>query len=270
MRNRKRIELIFVIILLMSPFLTGGIVSVNPATDEEEIIFIPAAKERNMGRQINEKVLKTFKLPVDPLMQERIRGIGEKLSSGADRNDIVYRFTVLKGEKKDTYNAFAAPGGYVYIFSDLVEVLDTDDEIAGVLAHEMAHVEAKHSIKRLQGSLGVTALMLLGSQLKTEDNSAVYLGSAVNQLMAEYSRQDERQADELSVKYMERTGYDPMGAIGALEKLRGLRKEGKRMKYFFNKSHPYLSERIAGLEKDINGQMNFNSYINLVQDKDAM
>lgn len=254
---------------MTTPFLQGGMLSVNPATDEEELVLIPADKEKSMGRSVDEKVNKHFKLPVDPLMQERIDKIGEKLAAGTDRRDIVYRFRVLKDEKEDSYNAFAAPGGYVYIFSDLVEVLEDDDKIAGVLAHEMAHIEARHSIKRLQGSLGVAALILLGSQMNTGEGSAAALGPAIGQLMAAYSRQDEEQADELSVKYMERAGYDPEGTVGSLEKLKELRKKGKRMKYSFNKSHPYISERIAYLEKLIRGQADFDSYINTAS-KDNM
>ena len=267
MKKKQEIKF-FLSILLLVPFLTGGIISVNPATDEEEIIFIPAAKERNMGRNINEKVHEHFDLPVDPLMQERIANIGKKIASETDRRDIVYRFTVLKGKKEDNYNAFAAPGGYVYIFSDLVEELKDEEKIAGVLAHEMAHVEAKHSIKRLQGSLGVVALMLLGTQMKKGEGSAVSLNSAINQLMAAYSRKDERQADELSVKYMERAGYDPGGTIGALKTLKKLRKKATRMKYFFNKGHPYISERIAHLKTIIKGYTDFESYINIVSDRD--
>ena len=110
-------------VLLYVPFLMGGIMTINPATEEEELVFVPAAKERNMGRKIHKKVLKHFDEPVDPLVQERVSRIGKKLALGTDRKDIVYRFTVLDHEKDDFYNAFAAPGGYIYIFTDMVEVL---------------------------------------------------------------------------------------------------------------------------------------------------
>ena len=248
--------------------------TVNPATDEEEMIFIPAAKERSMGRIINEKVCKHYDMPVDPLMQERIEKIGEKVASGTDRRDIVYRFRVLKGKegekrKEKNYNAFAVPGGYIYVFSDLVEELKDEKKIAGVLAHEMSHVEAKHSVKRMQGNIGVTLLMLLGTQMQVEQTN-VSLGAAIGHLMAAYSRQDEKQADELSVKYMKRAGYDPGGTIGALETLRELRSKAPRMKYFFGKSHPYVSERIAHLKGVVAGGTSFESYINLVNDEDEM
>ena len=133
----------------------------------------------------------------------------------------------------------------------------------------MSHIEAKHSVKRMQGSIGVTLLMLLTTQMKTE-NTNVSLGAAIGQLMAAYSRKDEKQADKLSIKYMERAGYDPSGTIGALEKLKELRRKAPRMKYFFNKSHPYISERIAYLKGIIMGGTDFDSYINLASDEEEI
>ncbi len=263
-------KMVFFMCLLMVPFSLGGIMSVNPATDEEELIFIPPEKERNMGRSIDEKIKKKFDLPVDPLMQERVENIGERIASQSDRRDMVYRFTVLKDEKEDNYNAFAVPGGYIYIFSDLVEALEKDDDLAGVLAHEMGHIEAKHSVKRLQGSLGVTALMLLGTQIKAERGTYVELGKAINELMAAYSRHDEQQADELALRYLELAGFDKNGAIGSLEVLKELRKKAPRMRYAVYKSHPYVSERIAHLKSIVGGRTDFDSYINIVSDDDEL
>jgi len=245
----------------------SGLVSCNPATDKEEVIFVPRKKEVQMGRNIDEQVRKRFDIPVDPLIQERIEKIGEKLAAGTDRKDIVYYFRVLAHKKDDYYNAFAAPGGYIYIFEDLVEAMKEDNKIAAVLAHEMGHVEAKHSVKRLQGSFGAAALMLLGAQMSAGGGESAKINDAVNQLMASYSRHDERQADELSVKYLERAGYDAASTIGALEELKRLRKKGARRKYMLYQSHPYVSERIAHLNKLIKGYTDFDSYINFTQDK---
>jgi predicted Zn-dependent protease len=261
---------IFVTILLMVPFLAGGMASINPATEEEEIVFISLAKEKNMGRNIDKQARKHYKLPVDPLTQKRIEEIGERLAEGTDRKNIIYHFTVLNDETEDSYNAFAAPGGYVYIFDDLIEVMKTDDRIAAVLAHEMGHVEAKHSIKRLQGSLGTTLLLILGSQMSPNRGDFAAANQAIGQLMMAYSRHDERQADELSVKYMKRAGFDPEGTIQALKTLKGLRKKGPLMRYMYYKSHPYLSERVAHLKNTIKGYTDFDSYINIVPEKGGL
>jgi len=265
---RHKSALLF--ILLLVPFVTGGMMSYNPATEEEEVIFISSAKERNMGRNIDEQVRKAFELPVDPLVQEKIGKIGERLAGGSDRKDVIYHFTVINNKKDDCYNAFAAPGGYIYIFDDLVEVMQDDNEIAAVLAHEMGHVEAKHSIKRLQGSLGATLLMVLGSQMKPEKGAYEAANEAIGQLMSAYSRHDERQADELSARYLKKAEFDPQGAVRSLRKMKKLRKKGPLMRYQYYKSHPYLSERIAHLNKVIKGYMDFDSYINLVSEKDEL
>lgn len=267
---RKDKLAILLTLLLATPFLTGGVMTLNPATEEEELIFIPAAKERNMGRNINKQVHEHFKIPVDPLVQKRIEEIGEKLAGGTDRRDIVYHFTALSDEKEDNYNAFAAPGGYIYIFDDLVETMETDDKIAAVLAHEMGHIEAKHSIKRLQGSLGTTLLLILGSQMRTEKGDFAAANKAIGQLMMAYSRHDERQADELSVRYMERAEFDPDGAVQALKTLKKLRKKAPLMRHSFYRSHPYLSERIAHLKNIIRGYTDFESYINIMPEKEKL
>ncbi|MFC1479859.1 M48 family metalloprotease [Candidatus Omnitrophota bacterium] len=264
----KKEKILLVILLLVAmPLLTGAVMSINPATEEQELIFIPSVKERNMGRKIHKQIGEHFNLPVDPLMQKRVEELGKKLASGADRRDVVYRFTVLDHEKDDCYNAFAVPGGYIYIFDDLVEVMETDDNVGAILAHEMGHVEARHAVKRMQGSIGTTILMLLGGYMEKKEGAYAKANMAIGQLMAAYSRHDERQADELSVKYMKRAELDPNGSVGALQTLKGLRKKAPRMKYSFYKSHPYISERIAYLKNFIRGYADFDSYINLVTQK---
>ncbi len=266
----KRKKLIFTAFIMLAPFLSGWIFTVNQATDEEEMIFIPPAKERSMGRKLHKKILDKFDLPVDPLMQERVSRIGEKLARAGDRKDIVYRFTVLDNEKDNCFNAFAAPGGYIYIFDDLAEAVETDDNIAAVLAHEMGHIEAKHAVKRMQGNVAIAALMLVSAQMKSEKGTRGKAACAITELMGAYSRQDEKQADELSVKYLKDAGYDPRAAVKVIEKLKALRKKAPRARYSYYRSHPYLSERASYLEKYARGHASFDSYINLVTDKGGM
>jgi predicted Zn-dependent protease len=267
MDKRKCYFVILLIAALLVPGKSWGLIDFNPALEEEEIIFVPAEKERNMGRNIDRKVQEKFDIPVDPLMQKRIEEIGERLAKGSDRRDIVYYFRVIDVDEKDTYNAFAAPGGYIYIFRDLVDAMETDDKIAAVLAHEMAHVEAKHSIKRMQGALGATALLVLGSQMNTDgSNTMAKANTAIGQLMYAYSREDEKKADELSLKYMEQAGFNPKGTVESLECLKALRKKGPLRKYSYFRSHPYVSQRIAHLQKMIKGYVDFDSYVNSVSE----
>ncbi|MFH1395165.1 MAG: M48 family metallopeptidase [Candidatus Omnitrophota bacterium] len=264
----KHKTIFYILLLTLVPFISGNMISVNPATNEEEMVLISASKEREMGRKLCEQIKKAYALHVDPLVQKRVEEIGQKLACGSDRKDLTYWFTVLKDKKEDNYNAFAVPGGYIYIFDDLVEVLETDDNIAAVLAHEMGHIEARHSVKRMQGSLAATALMLAVAQTGPDGGSYESANIAIGQLLSAYSRKDERQADELSLKYIKSAGFNPDGIVGALTKLTELRKNGPRLQYSSYKSHPYISERIAYLRTYINGYMDFNSYINLVSENE--
>lgn len=256
---------LFAVLILFVLFPWGGVDAsrIEPVPEEPGMVFISTQREVNMGRKIDRKVRERFDDPVDPLMRKRVKEIGVKLAEHTDRRDVVYYFELLNVADEDVYNAFAAPGGYIYIFQDMANALETDDRIAAVLAHEMGHVEARHSIKRLQGSIGATALMLLGSQMASDRGTQARANTAIGQLMAAYSREDEKEADELSVRYLEKAGYDPQASVEVLEWLRDKRMEGPRRRHTFSRSHPYLSQRIAHLKSHIQGHMDFDSYINL-------
>lgn len=258
--------LLLTVFFMLPASARGGITTINPATKEQELVLIPTERERNMGRNIDRKVREHFDKPVDPIMRERVKRIGAALAAHSDRMDITYHFELLAHEDEDFYNAFAAPGGYIYIFEDLVELAETDDRIAAVLAHEMGHVEARHSVKRAQGNIGITALMILGSQMRTERDDYRRAQTAIGQLMASYSREDEREADELSVRYLRKAGYEPEAAIEILELLRDVRLEGPIRRYTYFRSHPYLSERIANLRRHVKGGLDFNAYINIIDE----
>ena len=243
--------------------------SFNPATEDEELILIPPDKEESMGRKLHAQIMEHYPDPVDPAMQYRVRNIGYKLSDVAERKNIVYRFTVLQSDKKNNYNAFATPGGYIYIFDTFVKALKNDDLIAAVLAHEMAHGEALHAVKRAQGSAALTALMFVSTQVEKQPGTTVKFNSAMGHLVASYSRNDERQADELAVKYMKKAGFEPSAVVGAMECMQDLHKNSRLYRYATYKSHPYLSERISYLKKIVNGRHDFDSYSNLTIDDPA-
>lgn len=240
-------------------------IEVACANAMDDIIPISKEKEKNMGASIAKQVEEKFGEVDDPLIQKRFEEIGTRLANACDRQDFVYHFKVLKakGDKEKYYNAFALPGGYVYIFDALMEVMETDDKIAAVAAHEIAHISARHAVKRLQSSLGVNILMILAMATAQDGRTVREANAALGQLMMSYSREDEFEADRLSVKYLKRAGFNPEGALDSLLRLQEIRKEGREMKYMYYRSHPYLSERIAAARSEIKGYTDFNSYINL-------
>lgn len=263
-RNDARKIFVFAAVLLLSPALVGFFgKGYNKATEKDEVIFISTESEKRIGASLDEQVLKDFKVTDDPLKQERAEKICEKIAGVCERQDLIYRVKVLKDERQDNYNAFAVPGGYVYIFEPLLDKLKTDDEVAAIIAHEIGHVAAKHSIQRLQASLGVNALMLLGVGMGTDSRTFARANYALNQLMMSYSREAEVEADKLSVRYIKKAGYNPAAVLDTLGMLKGLRKTGPVLSYSYYRSHPYLSERISRAKIEVNGKMDFDSYINL-------
>ncbi|MFH1594559.1 MAG: M48 family metalloprotease [Candidatus Omnitrophota bacterium] len=243
------------------------------AITADDIIPISADREKRMGDSIARQVEKKFEEVDDPLVQKRFEDIGKRLAPVCERQEFIYRFKVLKAdeneEKEKFFNAFALPGGYVYIFDAMMEVLKTDENIAGVTAHELAHISARHSVERLQSSLGVNALMLLAIVTSGSGRTVAEANMALASLMSAYSREAEIEADKLSVKYLKSAGFDPDGALGSLMMLQKLRKDGPERKYIYFKSHPYLSERISAVRTEMQGYADFDSYINTPKDENG-
>ena len=200
------------ILLIMSVVSGCATQEYNTATGKEDIIFIDTQKEVNMGKSIAESIEKSkeIKLDPDPLMTERVNEVGQRIASISGRKEVKYTFRVID---KDDVNAFALPGGYVFIFKGLVDKVSKDDELAAVIAHEIAHVVARHSIKRLQGGVGYNILQILMAVTGGGRSDAGRIDAAFGQLMMSYSREDEALADKLAVKYLKEAGYDPWAVV---------------------------------------------------------
>ncbi|MGE5197715.1 MAG: Maf family nucleotide pyrophosphatase, partial [Deltaproteobacteria bacterium] len=137
--------------LLFCVILTGCSTEYNVVTGKEETFYYSTEREVQIGKSVSKEVEKQYKLAEDPLLQERVRVIGNKISAVCDRKDIDYTFKVLDDKE---VNAVSLPGGFVYVNKGLMERVDNDDELAAVLAHEVGHLVARHSIKRLQATMG--------------------------------------------------------------------------------------------------------------------
>lgn len=256
--------ILILMLLATIPFSLGFWQRYNKATGKDELILISTEKEKKIGASVAKAVKKKYKEADDPLVQKRFQRLGQRIAEVCERQDLAYHFSVLKAEDEmEGYNAFALPGGYVYIFDTLMDYLGDDDEIAAVTAHEIAHINAKHTVKKLQSAYGMNALLVLAVVASQDPRQVNEAANALGQLMMAYSRQDEFEADELSVRYTKKAGFDPEGVVKSLEKLQKLRKKGPLMKFIPVRSHPYLSERIAKARAEVAGEMDFKSYINL-------
>ncbi len=233
----------------------------NLGTKEEEHLLFSTVREVKLGRSLARRIEKKFELCKDARVQERVEQIGQRLVSVCDRKDITYCFTVLEDEK---VNAFALPGGYVYVNKGVLEKADSDDEVAGVLAHEIGHIVARHSMKRLQAALGYNLISILALVATKDPRFKRGTDFAFAQIMLGYSREDEFLADRLSVKYVQKSGYNPEAIISFLEKLKQIEKEAplRPLVVSYARAHPYLPERIGAVKQEVYGKMDFNDYIN--------
>lgn len=251
--------LILVIVVLM---LCGCVQRYyNTATHEEETYFYSTDKEVRIGESLSKQIERELKPDNDPLIQQRINKIGQRVVRETERKELRYHFKVL--DVKDV-NAMALPGGYVYIFKGLWEKIEQDDaKIAAVLSHEIAHITARHSIKRLQASLGVNILTVLVAVTPGSDGYSKNKAMAgIGELILAYSREDELQADFLATKYMQLSGYDLSAMLDVLQILQDVQRE-RPMRTTIVQTHPYISERKKLVKQKINrGSIGFDDYIN--------
>lgn len=255
-------EAVLVCMLIIGVALSGCVTQeYNTATGREDIMLIDTEKEINMGRRIAENIEENpeIKLDPDPLMTERIQLIGQRIAEVSDRKEVNYTFRVID---MDDVNAFALPGGYIFIFKGLVEKVETDDELASVIAHEVAHIVARHSIKRLQGGIGYTILQILMAASSSNASDVRGVNAAFGHLLMSYSREDEALADSIAVKYLKKAGFDPMAMISFLKKMQEVNREQPIRPYSSYRSHPHIADRIRMVKQELLGEVDFTDYMN--------
>jgi len=225
--------------------MAGCVTIYNDATGRKERYFISEKTEVSVGQNMAGDIVHQNKTVNDPVLLTRLNRIGSKITQSSDRNELNYEFHILD---EATMNAFALPGGYVFVNKGLMDRVN-DDELAFVLAHEVGHIAARHSLKRLQTSLGMSLLMAIAFQDPDYDSVRQGLDVVYNVVALGYSRKDEYLADSLGLKYAQKAGFNPAGGVTLLEKLAA---EGKRKSTpVFLSSHPPVEERITRIKEQI-------------------
>ena len=191
--------------------------AVNPATGKEDLILVGAGDEKAIGLREHPKILAQFGgVYDDPSVTGYVASIGGRLAAATETPGLGFTFTLLNSP---VVNAFALPGGYVYITLGLMALAQNEAELAGVLGHEIGHVSARHSAQRMsQTMLAQLGVGLLGAIVGGQ--SSQLAGSVAGLYLKSYSRDQEFEADMLGVRYMNRAGYD---ARAMASFLRGLR-----------------------------------------------
>jgi|CXWL01.1.fsa_nt_gi predicted Zn-dependent protease len=249
----------FIILILSCLTVIGCSTEYNTALRRQDTLLYGDDREKSIGSSVALSVEKNLKISNEIDINERVRKIFDKIVAVCDRQDIVYTIRVVD---EDVMNAFSLPGGYVYIYKGLIDKLDNDDQLAGIIGHEVSHIVAKHSLKRLQAAYG--AMILTGAAVVGgQGELAAGIDLAASTVLLQNSREDEFQADRLGVKYMTLAGYDPTQMKPVLEKLlQSSMKKGPQVKSYW-RTHPYIPLRIARVDAQANGKSQFKDYLNL-------
>ncbi len=187
--------------------------AVNPVSGEQELVLMSEDQELALGREMHPKVLEAYGRYDDPALQRYVQELGAELARRSHRPGLIYRFTVLDS---DEVNAFALPGGYIYITRGLMAYLGSEDELAAVLGHEIAHVTARHGVRqhtaRQAAGLGYTIGAVLLPELRTRGARDLFnlIGTAA---IRGYGREHELEADRLGARYLAETGRDPQAML---------------------------------------------------------
>ncbi len=247
-------------IYLLSTILFGCATEYNITTQRKEFIYYDTEKEVRIGKSIAKEIEKKYKLLDDPLLIQRVTSIGKRVAEVCDRRDLDYEFHILD---KDEINAFALPGGFIYCYKGLFEKIDSDDELACLLGHEIAHITAKHAIKKLQAVVGYTLIRVITGVIPETAQVGKGLDIAFEQILSGFSREDELFADRLGVRYAKKAGYSPYSMIDFLERLHRIElKKPPRPKSYL-KTHPYIPDRIRTVKEEIGERIDFTDYINI-------
>ncbi len=228
--------------------------SVNPVSKLPEVTLLTVEQEKKIGADEAKKVEQEMGLVKDPVLTGYFSGLGQRLAKESPRQDVTYQFYVADMVEP---NAFALPGGFVYVTRGLLALVNSESELAGVVGHEIGHVAARHTVQRIsrQGpfalitnlTAGLTGLVspLVGSIVGGIGNFAQSL------VFSPYSRSQENQADEIGQELAAKAGWDPKGLaefLRTLEREEGLLRDGPRRPSFFD-SHPATPDRVQKTSK---------------------
>jgi predicted Zn-dependent protease len=227
-----------------------GSSQVNPITGEKQRVGLTPAQEVEMGRQSAPQMAQEFGgLYNDDAVQLKVRSIGQKLLNNSKLDKSVYDFNFYALADNQTVNAFALPGGQIFITMALLNQLETEDEVAGVLGHEIAHVVHRHSAEHMAKTgliSGIVNGVVMGSGSMSGAQVANYVGQMMN---LKYGRDDEMESDKFGIKYMYQAGYNPEKLINVMQVL--AKASGGRSGSDFMSSHPSPANRIEQIKAEI-------------------
>lgn len=206
--------------LLLSAGLLAWRCSVNPATGRQQLSFYSEAEEIEIGLQNDALIVAEMGVVGDPALQDYLQELGTRLARESERPDLPWTFRVLNDP---VVNAFALPGGFVYVTRGLLAHMNSEAELVGVLGHEIGHVTARHGVNQMsKAQLAVIGLGVAAILSEDVEEAAAPLALGLGLLFLKFSRSDEAQADALGFRYASHAGYPPAAmaeVFGVLERV---------------------------------------------------
>ena len=184
-----------------------GCVTTGPG-GKKSLILIPTETEVELGKEVVKEVESTEKVLNNSEVQNYVSKVGRKVAKVCDRKDVTYSFKVLDSEE---INAFACPGGFIYIYKGLMKKMDNEAQLAAVLSHEVGHIVARHSIKRLQAIYGYSIIMEVALGEKMGQTARQMVDAAAGVILLGYGRDNEYEADDYGIIYAKKSGYNTKG-----------------------------------------------------------
>jgi predicted Zn-dependent protease len=222
----------------------------NPVTGKSQLSLVSEQQELAMGKQAAEETRQSIGLVKDDALQAYVQQVGAKLAAGSERPQLPWSFQVVDDA---TPNAFALPGGYIFVTRGLLTYMDSEAELATVIGHEIGHVTARHSVQQISraqiAQLGLGLGMILAPELQQLGN---VLGQGMQLLFLKYGRDAERQADELGFKYALQDKYDVRAMANVFESLQAISKQESRSPIpAWASTHPDEGSRIQKVRERV-------------------
>ncbi len=222
-------------------------------TNRSQLLLVSEGQEMALGLQSAQEVLKKEKESTDQLQVERVKRVGYRIAAAANKPDYKWEFHVIE---KDTVNAFCLPGGKVFFYTGILNLTTTNDELAAVMGHEVAHALLRHGGERMSVALmtqlgGQAASIALGTTVSPAASQVfgqVYgIGSQVGVALP-HSRAQESEADEVGMILAAKAGYEPSGALSLWRKMDAYSKSKGQNVPGFLSTHPTTTDRIAAIQ----------------------
>jgi predicted Zn-dependent protease len=228
-------------LLALLAFAVAGC-SHAPVTGRQQLIVVPQDQVAQAGAQAAQQVVQEKGLAHDPRLEAMIQRVGQRVAAVSDAPNVAWEFHLIDD---DTPNAFALPGGFVGVNKGLFRLIQTDDQLAAVLGHEIGHVAANHHAERLsRQALVDTGVSAVSGQVSPE-LAPILAQAATLGAVLPFTREQEAEADHIGLIYMARAGYKPQAAVEVWQKFEAL---GGAPPEFLS-THPDPGNRVAELQK---------------------